>query len=254
MFASRLITLLIGFACATLAYFVSHDVLTIQLVFLKWLVASSASFFAISAFVMWIGLTDSKKASDGALEFGVSRRGRIMRYIVERLTLGTEPHCCDVYVGTSVGTLFVLACIFTLWCALFFLVTATLEFFIIALGVLSAFGLICLLVIMDEKGYLNWPKREHPASERAQRIMDFLGKGISAIVVISFVFICSILLIYQPIVALMEMGYTLVMATLLYTGWLMLLPIPAYCLGGKKLLLKTNWGKKVCPVVHMTVR
>src|SRR3989338_11712066 len=196
MFASRLITLLIGLACATLAYFVSHDVLTIQLVFLKWLVASSASFFAISAFVMWIGLTDSKKASDGALEFGLSRRGRIMRYIVERLTLGTEPHCCDVYVGTSVGTLFVLACTFTLWCAFFFLVTATLEFFIIALGVLSAFGLICLLVIMEDNGYFEWLKRKSPVSKRTQRIMDFLGKGISAIVVFACIVIFYILLIY----------------------------------------------------------
>ena len=130
----------------------------------------------------------------------------------------------------------------------------TLNFFIGLLVVVAILGLICLLVFMAGKGHFDWMNRW--LSRLPERIVVYIAYiaigiiGIYAVniggLVLSF---CVYFCVYLPLSSLMELGYTLPVAIGLYVGILALLPVPLYCMGGKKLLLNTKWGEKICPVV-----
>jgi hypothetical protein len=97
----------------------------------------------------------------------------------------------------------------------------------------------------------NWdakrPRRSYaPPSKVAERIFDY-----AAYILIACMFYLMLFaLVYLPLSSLMELGYTLLGAIVLYVGMIALLPIPLYCLGGKKLLLGTKLGEKICPVIR----
>ena len=81
-------------------------------------------------------------------------------------------------------------------------------------------------------------------------VMKWICVGIACMFLLYIVGAMFFVLVYLPISSLMNVGYTLLAATVIYIGTLALLPIPLYCMGGKKLLLKTKVGEELCPVVE----
>jgi hypothetical protein len=120
----------------------------------------------------------------------------------------------------------------------FFFSSTKFEVFAVVLGTTASCGLIFLLMWLANK--ISVTKRV------IERVV--LGMyGVACVVGICFGFR---FLVYMPIAELMKLGYALFGAIALYVGILALLPVPLYCLGGKKLLLGTKLGEKICPIVH----
>ncbi|HEY9585744.1 MAG TPA: hypothetical protein VJJ02_04120 [Candidatus Paceibacterota bacterium] len=256
MFFPRLITLLVCLGCEAIAAATFTGILPIPLEPLEWLVIAVTSFFAIVALVTYIGLTDAMRTEGGALKFGTDLRGRMMREIRQDFVHGAKPHCCDMYVGTSKAVGIVGMLTFTVGGTLLSAIFDTLQFFIVVgsvVVVIATFvGLGYATMLLDKKGWLKWPKKlssRFRLLEKARGVMKWICVGIACMFLLYIVGAMFFVLVYLPISSLM-MGHTLLVAIGIYLGTLALLPIPLYCMGGKKLLLKTKVGEELCPVVE----
>lgn len=251
MFFPRLITFLVALGCGTLALLAASEYLfAIPLSFLKWVVVSTTSFFSTSALVMLIGLTDAKRTETGELKFGTTLRGRMMRKITTRSGWWREKHCCDVYLDTSLASLLTMVAMGVAALLVYLALEKTTAFIAVMLIVPVIFGLVWGLGKLTER----MQKSERIMSVHLSPTADLVMRRVG-IVCLSILFgltICAMLFvfIYSPVAELMRMGYTLLSAIALYVGILLLLPIPLYCIGGKKLLLGTKLGEKICPVVR----
>ena len=256
MFFPRLITLLVSLCCAVIALLASSEYLfVIPLPFMKWAVVIVASFFSTSAVVMVVGLTDAKRTENGELEFGTTLRGRMMRKITERGGWWREKHCCDVYIDTSLMSFMAVVAAGAVAFLFYAVLNKTVEFFSGVIGLAAFFGLVLGLVWCGEKltAYMKQNRRQWKKFSLTPTTNRVLGRVVVGVICALFgLVICGTLfvLVYGPIAELMKLGYTLLGATALYLGLLALLPVPLYCLVGKKLLLGTKLGEKICPIVR----
>lgn len=256
MFYPRLITALIAIILLALAAMSFAGVLPVPFVLLQMIAGAVLVFFALTAVVLFVGLTDAERAPNGELIFGTSRRGRMAQLIRRELVATDEAHCCDMYVGTSkllmmvIGATCVLAMMVSGVGMLAFSAVQNPEevlvFIIFAVGMLAIFALIFKGITLYEKygdrirEYWN----AHPAFRRVVRGARITVFAVAAVGLFW-------VLVFLPIDGLMAVGGLSLMGAIgAYLFFLALLPIPAYCIGGKKLLLGTRWGEKVCPIVR----
>lgn len=249
----RIVTLLICLALETVAAAVFSDFpAAIPLEELKWLVVGVTAFFSFSALVFYVGLTDAKRAENDVLEFGASRRGKMMRFIMKHGRSVHEKHCCDVYIDTSIISMFVAFLTAIMAGVVSLIIFETLAFFSALLTLTAFFGFSFLVFAMNEKGYFRWLKRllYTKISQKALDIIAYVLAGLVCVVAVMFAGFVLYAFIYLPIESLMKLGYTLLASVGIYIGALALLPVPAYCLVGKKLLLKTKRGSGLCPEIR----
>ncbi|MEK7118512.1 MAG: hypothetical protein AAB869_02770, partial [Patescibacteria group bacterium] len=102
------------------------------------------------------------------------------------------------------------------------------------------FGLLGLYFYGEDKWGWHLPSMSMSLSKRTTRFVDNFFVVLAIVTGLAVTAAIGYVALYLPIASLLELGYTLLAAIGIYLGTLLLLPVPAYCLGGKKLLLKTE--------------
>ena len=266
MFFPRFITLAVTLFCALVALNLFEGTWAIPLPFLNSLTILAAGIFATSGMVMFIGSFGIQMTPSGPTIDETSYLGKMMAFVIKKGGANQEElHCCDIYIASTKVTAIALLWLAIVLVALAAIIKDLWAFLVVVgmiVGVIAAVGgiLWVSVYISDRRSAREaWvPATEKPAREVSPTLAatwKWVGWIVAGATIILLLVASVYCLIILPILAMMALGYTLLVAAGIYLLSLTMIGFPLVCIGGKQLIRRTGaLGDRLCPIVRRVRR